>query len=91
MPKLPVHLLQQGFGMEHDGAVGNLRRALLDVRQEVEQLLADLDDDPATHLYGGAARSMAASAGEAARHAGELDMANRLRFLLPVAAGVEES
>lgn len=87
--ELPANLLQQGFEIEHDSAVKNLRRALLDVQTQVERLLADLDD-PKPHEYGGTARSMAASAGEAARHAGELDMAGRLAaFLLP-ALGAEE-
>lgn len=82
MADLPPHLLRHGFAIERAGAVSNLRRALLDVQSHVQALLEDLDADPASHLYGGAARTMAAAAGEAARHAGELDMANRLRFLM---------
>ncbi|MFI7536686.1 hypothetical protein [Streptosporangium sp. NPDC049376] len=79
---IPQHLRRQGYRIEHDGAVANLRRALLDVQGQVKRPLADLDDAE-LHGYGDVARSMAASAGEATRYAGELDMVNRLRFLLP--------
>ncbi len=80
----PDDLLRRGYSSEHQRAADNLRRALVDVQRAVTHLLADLDTDPSAGLYSGAARNMVSSAADAAVRAGELDMANRLSFLLPV-------
>lgn len=80
----PDDLLRRGYNREHANAVDNLRRALVDVQRHAERLLADLDQKPTAGLFAGSARTMATSAAEAASRAGELDMANRLRVLLPV-------
>ncbi|MFB9248486.1 hypothetical protein ACFFWE_09625 [Sphaerisporangium melleum] len=72
-----------GFTGERDATARNLRAALAEVQRRAALMVADLDRDPTRGTYGGAARNLVSDAGEVARLAGELDMANRLTFLLP--------
>ncbi|GAA3417616.1 hypothetical protein [Streptosporangium vulgare] len=82
-PRLPDVLLTRGHRSEHTTAAMNLRRALTEVQRLTDVLAAALDTDPATAMLSGDGRALVHYAGEAASFAAELEMANRLAFLLP--------
>jgi hypothetical protein len=76
-------MLTRTFNRERASATKELRLALREVHRLTEKILNHLDTAPDAALLGDDARALARFGGAAASHAGELDMATRLAFLVP--------
>lgn len=81
--RLPDNLLAQGYASERENARLNLEREVQHATRKLQEFTRDLADNPHATLFSGRARQLGQTVAELLTRAGELDMANRLAFLVP--------